>query len=258
MLRRHNLLLICLLMASVGPLQAQPVVITVETNWPEALVFADSLRLGPASLKTFTVPASASLFRLVPPAGDAWSVEPVAEVLDAAPGDTITLRIDFPYHYQIESLPFGATVIAETPNERLQLGRTPLRYQTNAPLTGSLVIERTGYVVQQIKPGQAVWNRYVVTLTPAQHPGPETAEVAWTPPRRRRRWLDYTAAGVAVAASVFSIHQKFKADRLFDEYQQTRDPDLRGRIEAYDTRAIVGLGVMQVGVGVLAVRFALR
>ena len=63
---------------------------------------------------------------------------------------------------------------------------------------------------------------------------------------------------MAVAAGAVSIHYKFKADRLNEQYEQTGDAALRPRIHDLDTRAGVALGVMQVGVGVLALRFILR
>ena len=66
------------------------------------------------------------------------------------------------------------------------------------------------------------------------------------------------AATVAVAAGAYSIHQKFQADDLYDEYQETRDPALKSRVEAYDARALAGLGAMQVGLGVLTFRLIRR
>ena len=61
-----------------------------------------------------------------------------------------------------------------------------------------------------------------------------------------------------MAAGAVSIHYKFKADRLNDQYQENGDPELRPEINSFDTRAAVSLGVMQVGLGVLAIRFILK
>ncbi len=251
-------IVLMLLAAAPGRAQ-QPVVVLVETNLPDAVVYADSLWLGPASRSPFLVPAHARALRLVPAGGDLWAIEPLVAPLAAAAGDTLALRLAFPHYYQVETVPFGATVFHETLDGRRDLGDTPLLYQTPQPLSGSLVVERQGYVTQQVAPGNDVWNRHVLTLQPVTPPQEaQTAEVAWHPPVKRHRWIDYTAAAVAVGAGALAVHYKFKADRLDDRYRESGDPALRDRITSLDTRSVIALGVMQAGVGVLAVRFILR
>lgn len=236
----------------------QPVLILLETNLPEAIVYADSMRLGAASQGTFLAPAETRQLRLIPPGGNAWTIAPVTALLAAAAGDTLELRLPFPYHYQIETIPFGASVFLETLDGRAPIGETPVLYKSPQLPAGAFVVERPGYLPQQLTPGRDVWNRYVLTLDPVQPEEVPSAEMAWRPPKRRRLWIDYTAAALAVAAGAVSIHYKFKADRLNDRYERTGDPELRPRINDLDARAGVALGVMQVGVGVLALRFILR
>ena len=233
--------------------------VQVSTNWPEAVVYADSLRLGLADESTtYQIPARTGRIRLVPPERATWSIQPVSAPLSVAPGDTASLTMDFPYHYRIESIPYGVTVYhrAEA-GERRALGQTPLLYKTERPLQDPLVIDEPGYQVADIQPGQDIWNEHLVELTPTTSQS-ERAVVSWEPPAQRRSWIDIAAVGVAAAAAAVSIHYKFKADRLYEEYQQSGDPALRPDIKTYDTRAAVSLGVMQVGFGVFAIRLALR
>ncbi len=258
MLKTIALLSTVLMLTAAVPGRAQDVVVLIETNLPEAIVFADSAQVGPARQGMFRFPAATRAVRLVAPTADAWSVPPVVAALDAAPGDTLTLVLAFPYSYKIESVPFGAAVYAETGTGREMLGETPVLYTNEAPLEGSLIVEREGYLPERIEPGQKVWNRHVVTLAPSQVVAPVAAEVAWVPPKKTRRWIDYAAVGLAVGAGLVSIQQKFRADDLYDEYLKTGDPALRDRINAFDTRAAVALGAMQVGVGVFALRLILR
>ena len=248
------------LLLAVSPLcrAQQRVVALIETNLPEATLYADTTQLGPASLGTFLIPVGTRELRLVPPGGTQWSIEPVVTAIEATPGDTLDVSLPFPYYYQIETIPFGASVTLETREGRIGIGETPLVYTAPAVLGGTISIEQKGYVIEKLKPGQEVWNRYVVTLKPLRVDEVTSAEVSWRPPRRRQRWIDYTAATLAVAAGALSVHYKFKADRLDDEYRETGDPALRPRIQSFDNRAGVALGAMQVGLGVLAVRFILK
>ena len=257
--RFSRLLTLALALLAVPAVQAQaPAVLIVETNLPEAVVFADSVRLGPAVQGAFAVPASAGVLRLVPPGGDAWSIVPVERAFEVGSGDTLVLAMPFAYHYRIESLPFGATVTHLTPDGRVALGETPLLHRSEAPLGGALVVERAGYAAVELVPGADVWNRHVVTLAPISPHAAASAEVSWQPPRRSRRWIDYAAGAAAVGAGVVAIYYKFEADAIDDRYRQTGDPTLRDEVKALDTRSVVALGVMQAGIGVLAVRFILR
>lgn len=251
--------LLFLLVLEVGFCRAQErVVVLIDTNLPGATVYADSSRLGPAALGTFLVPASTSRVRLVPMTGETWSIAPVSSPLDASAGDTLELFLPFPYHYQIESIPFGASVFLETLDGRADMGRTPVLYTSPQVLDGTFVVEHQGYISEELTPGQDVWNRYVLTLQPVDPQEVQTAELVWRPPPKRHRWIDYTAGAVAVAAGLVSIHYKFKADRINDRYQKTGDPTLRPRVRDLDIRAGVAFGVMQVGVGVLVFRFVTR
>lgn len=252
------LLLLCSMAYGSSHAQ-QHAVVVLESNMPNALVFADSLLLGVASLQTFVVPQGTATLRLVPDGGESWSISPLTYVLDADGGDTVAVELNFPYHYQIESVPFDAPVYTKGLQGRLLLGNTPFLYTTDEPLDGKLILDKKGYRIEELEPGREMWNRYVVSLTPVQRLDErQTAEIRWEPPVARRRWIDYTAAAVALAAGAFSIQQKFEADRLVDEYEITGDESLRPRFEAYDQRALVGLGVMQAGIGVLAIRFIIR
>lgn len=256
---RNTVLGAALLVLGAGLAQAQDrAVVLIDTNMPEAILYADSTRLGPASLGTFLVPTTTQRLRLVPPGGDAWSIAPVEAALDAAPGDTLAVPLPFPYHYQIETIPFGATAVLEHLDGRIDLGKTPVLYKAPDVLEGRFIIEHQGYLSEELTPGNEVWNRYLVTLQPLRVGEVVSAEQAWRPPPKRHRWIDYTAGAIAVIAGAVSIHHKFKADRLNDQYQQTGDPVLRPRINTLDTRAAVSLGVMQVGLGVLALRFILK
>jgi hypothetical protein len=235
--------------------------LSLSSNLPTAQVYADTTYLGRASAGVFQMPPGTTTLRLVPAEGDAWSIAPQVRTIDVHPGDTVAVRMDFPYHYKIETIPFGAPVYLDGADGRHLLGTTPLVHRSDTPLSAPFIIDLKGYQIEKVSaPGRDVWNRHVLTLDPALPLQAETSgpEVDWKPPPRRRRWIDVAAASVAVAAGAYSIHQKFRADDLYEEYQSTRDPALKSRVEAHDARALAGLGVMQIGLGVLTFRLIRR
>lgn len=236
---------------------AQERIVVVDTNYPEAQVFADAVYLGTAAQRQFLVPASARHLRLVTPNIDTWSVPPVLATLPEA-GDSLSLQLDFPYTYRIETFPFGATVYLETPAERLELGETPLLHQADQPLEGTLVVDRRGYMPERWQPGREIWNRSVITLRPALRPEEPVARVDWSPPKQRKRWINYAASGLALTAGALAAYYRFKANDLDDRCQGDSECSLQPQIDRYNTRAIVALGAMQVGVGVLTIRLAMR
>ncbi|HYE58856.1 MAG TPA: hypothetical protein VD948_10130, partial [Rhodothermales bacterium] len=232
---------------------AQTRLLTVETNAPDARVFVDSVLVGIAHQSPFAIPPTAQQLALQPPAGS-WSVQ--GAVAPIPEGASPHVRLDLPYHYRIESQPFDATVTLESASGvRMRLGTTPLDFVQAQPLDGVLVIAREGYVPARLTPGDAVWNRHVVPLTPLAAPSREGYAEQYAP---RRLWLDAALLGVAVAATAVSVHYKFQADDLFEQYRETGDPELRPRITRLDTKAGIALSVAGAGIGLFSVRLALR
>lgn len=259
--------LTCVL-ACVLPASAQDVVrlgddpgyihIDIETNSSDALLFADSSWIGGVPGDIIAVPAQTSRIRLVPRDVNSWSIPPVEVPLDAEVGDTVKLDLTFDYHYRIESVPFGADVQLETEKDRTLLGSTPLLYKSEAPLDGTLALEHPGFTIERIQPGNAIWNRHVVSLSPSDNLDPAASQVDWRPPKRHRAWIDYAALGTALAAGVIAVHYKVKADNRFTDFVDSADPSLRPQIDAYDLRSAIALGVMQTGIGIFAIRLAIR
>lgn len=254
----RKLISVIVVLCTIGAAaHAQDRIVVLDTNYPEAQVFADATYLGTAAQRQFLIPASVRQLRLVTPDIDTWSVPPVVATLPAAV-DSLSLHLDFPYTYRIETFPFGATVYLETLAERLKLGETPLLHQSDEPLEGTLVVARRGYMPERWQPGREIWNRSVITLRPTRHTDEPVAMVDWSPPKQRHRWINYAASGLALTAGALAVYYRFKANDLDDRCQGESACSLQPRIDRYNTRAIVALGAMQVGVGVLTIRLAMR
>lgn len=246
-----------LLMAAPAAAWAQArVLVHVESNSATALVYADSVRLGLASTGPYSISAHTQAIRVLPGLMQVWSVSPLVQTLDVAPGDTVRLQMKFPFHHRLDSYPFGAEAFLDDGSARILLGTTPVVHVTANPAPGFFAVELDGYNSVLITPRTDIWNRYEVTLA-ALDQATDTAQV-WDIPKRRRTWIDYAAATLGVAAGVAAVHYKFKADRLDDTYRDTGDPALRPRIARLDDYSGLALGLMQINLGVLAIRFSLR
>ena len=256
-------MLLGLSVSSAGAQSIDEVVVAIETNTDDAVVYVDSTFLGGVSKRFFSVPSTAREIRLMAPYQASWSLRPVVGKLPAAggvvpsAGDTVDVQVPFPYSYRIDSSPFGASVthIALGDTAEVRLGLTPLTLVRPHPLTGRLRVAKVGYEAMTIEPGTDVWNRHSVAL--AATGSVEILPVAIDQPRRRR-WIDALALGVAGSAAGVAIHYKFKADRRYDAYAENGDPTLRPAIKRLDVRSGIALGVMQAGLGVFAIRMALR
>ncbi len=253
---RCLLVAVLVMLLSSGRVRAQNgVLVHIETNYPEAVAYADEIQLGPARLAPYRVRAATRRIRLTAPRERTWSVLPVITSLNAAPGDTVYLTMNFPFYHRIETQPFGAAAWLQNSAGRTYVGTTPLLYTHGAQISGLFVLELEGYAPEEVEPREEIWNRYELVLTPI-----DVAAGGGQPlrPVRRRWWIDVALGAVAVAAGTVTVHYKFKADRINDTYQATGDPALRPRVAALDDRAGIALGVMQVGLGTLAIRFILR
>ena len=232
-------------------------VVALESNAPEALVYGDSLFLGRADARWFIVPRSVRELRLIYPGGDAWSLVPARKEVDLRMADTLRVVLGFSYHYAVHTEPFAANVLLETPDGRELLGTTPLLHYQDEPVKGMLLLQKDGYELKRLTPGDRIWNRHEVTLDPLPtNPiaGMETELLR----RPRDRWLNVAIGGLALASGALAVHYKMKADNRYDEYAVNGDPALRRPFERYDRYALVSLGAMQAGVGVLAIRLVLR
>lgn len=241
-----------------SPIADSNVYVRISTNARDALVFADSVMIGRVHGDFQALPSETQRLRLTVRDANAWSIPPVETALDAAAGDSIEIDLNFPYHYRIESVPFGASVHVEQGEDWTYLGSTPVLHTTNMPIEDLLLIEQPGYALERVEAGGEIWNRHVVMLKPSDDLDPTAAQVNWRPPKQRRVWIDYAALGTALAAGVVAVHYKFKADDLYATYEETADPALRDNIHAYDVRSGVAFGVMQGGIGLFAIRLILR
>ncbi len=71
---------------------------------------------------------------------------------------------------------------------------------------------------------------------------------------KKRTWITYAAAGASLLAGAVAIHLRTKADSRFNSYLESGSPVLKREIKRLDFQSGMALGVMQVGVGIIAFR----
>lgn len=246
----------CLLIAVFWaiPSAAQQTAV-VTSNDPEALVYADSTWLGPASREVFALPAGARELRVVPRNVGTWGVSGFSAPI--ARRDTTWLTATFPLTYRLEATPYAASVWLNNGDVSFELGSTPLVYQMESA-QGTFVFLREGFAPVEITPGTELWNRHTAVLQPLSPAVATTPDIHLEVGQTRRTWIDYAAVGAALVGGSLAVHYKLKADNRFETYLETGDPDLRPVIEDLDTRSAIALGAMQAGVTVFALRLVLR
>lgn len=228
---------------------------------PGTVVVVDGRVLGPASV-VHALPAGPVTLALVEGDARAWNPRRV-EITTAVPvGDTLTLDLRLPTRYRVSTLPSGAAVTLERPDGSVEaLGVSPLVLDRAEPLRGTLVAARDGYREARAAPGDSAVNHVALTLAPLTEE--EGAAVDWRPPGRARTWIDVAAGAVALSAAAVAIHYKLQADAVDDRYRSPEspergDPGLRVEAQRLDRISAGALGVMQLGLGVLAIRLVLR
>lgn len=228
--------------------------ITVDSNDPEALVFADSVLVGRAEDSPFVVSSSTRTVRFTPPTIGSWSVQPIRETVPAG-ADSVHFKVRFPHQYSIRSEPSGATIVLVSKDSTTVVGTTPLVFESLTMLDGAVTLNLDGYFEESVPLGTEFWNHHTKSLRIKS----ASAIVGYREPVvRRRRWIDVAAVTLAAAGGVAAVHYKFKADRRFDVYQETGDPALRPAIDDLDLRSGIALGAMQAGITVFVFRLATK
>ena len=233
------------------PSQAQTKTLQVTSNAASAMVYVDGEWLGTVGDGPFRIPASTRQIRVVPGQGDLWSIDPLVFDLTGDEADPLRLQARFPYVYRIESDPSGAELMAGG----VRLGSTPLRLEQREPLAEVIRASLDGYESAERQPGGELWNhvRFDLQQLPASSRAAASGFAVEAP---RRDWVSIAATATAFAAGALAIHYRTKADNRYDDYNELGKPSLRSDIRRLDVQSGVALGVMQAGLGVVAIRLA--
>lgn len=159
--------------------------------------------------------------------------------------------------YRFETLPFGADVVLKDGGEEKILGSTPLVFEGNLSPNASITFRKLGYKSAQMVIDRTVFSQKMVILEQEALPTHLSVK-QWLKPRPQTWWADALAGAVVVAGGAYSVHNKFKADAIYDDYAKTGDPLLRPSMKRFDTRAGWGLAAAETGLAFITLRLVLR
>ncbi|MGA7304783.1 MAG: hypothetical protein WBW88_07910 [Rhodothermales bacterium] len=229
--------------------------VQIESNLDGSLILVDSTYVGKVGEGTLIrIDPGEHTLGVAPPEVGSWALSPPETSISARAGDTLTITLDFPYTYRIDSTPFGARVFRE--DEDRKLGETPLVFSSETALRSALILEKAGYATERIMPGTEVVNRHSVALRQVEPQIAQSDAVEWTPPADGQKWLTYAAVGMITAGGALAVHFKFAADDRYEEYLATADSETKAEVDRLDRLSYVALGGVQVGVGILVYRLA--
>jgi len=238
--------------------------LAIETNAPGAIVMVGSEAIGTAANSPFLISVGPKQITLVEATVDGWEPRRAMGSAVIRPNETTSLRIDLPIRYRIDSMPPDVEVALRADGgEEEELGVAPFTVDRPEVMRGMLVGRRPGFMPAEMTPGDSLVNRHTLILNPMQVGSELDGVATWIPPHEPRRWIDYAAAGVALAAASVAIYYKFEADAVDDRYRspdslERGDPLLKDEAERLDLYSLGALGVMQAGITVLTIRFILR
>lgn len=192
----------------------------------------------------------------------AWNPRRTDADVVLAAGET-TVRLELPVRTRVETLPLGAHLeVVYASGERVPLGLGPAVIDLPVGEQARVLARLADHLDAQA----TLPSSEPVTLILPPVGQPDADPVTLLPMRggtRTRTLVDVGIGALAAAAGAVAVHYKFRADRLDDAYReegglQRGDESLLDDIGRYDTYSNVALAGMQVGLGVLAVRFILR
>ncbi len=251
-------LAILLAVAFAMPVAAQTAHVRVEADQGEVVV--DGERAGDPGAWIGVAPGERAV-ALVDDA-DAWDPRRADRTVAVAAGDSVTVVLALPVRLRVETLPIRATVVRETASGRDTLGTSPLTVETDGAAPVVLVASLDGY--EPVRQTVAPYAEAVTLVLPLGDDA--TPQAALLPTQRStlgRTLVDVGIGAAALAAGAVAVHYKFRADAIDDRYRTEGTADfgdetLRDEALRLDRYSAAALGAMQVGVGVLALRFVLR
>ena len=190
----------------------------------------------------------------------AWDPRRASRTVTVGPGDSVSVALALPLRTRVETLPIRALVVREDGGRRDTLGAAPLVLELAPGERAQLVATLDGFDAARAtaRAGEPV----TLVLTPAAGTVPDVALLPTERSTVRRTVIDVSLGVAALAAGAVAVHYKFRADALDDRYRgdtsERGNEALRQEALRLDRLSAAALGAMQMGVGVLALRFVLR
>lgn len=229
-------LLLLLLISFDLPSQEKYGTININTEPAGAFTYIDSEFVGKTPITNLKVKPGTYTLKLKNPEISSWLEQDFVQKIEVKENDTMNLHITFEKFIKINSNPFSATILLGDST----IGTTPAIFKMKDLLGKSLKLVKKGYNDAEIFVDGKT-DKIEVNLTP--HNGAETE--LRTEPKNKLN-ITLPIAGVSLASGITSIYFKTKADKLYDEYLKTGNPEKLNTIKTYDKIAGITLVIFEV------------
>ena len=248
------------LLFGVASVQAQPATLIVEATRGHVVVDGETRGIAGEPVE---VSPGERLVWLVDEVGS-WNPRIDSSRVVLAAGDTVRLAMALPIRTRIETDPVGAEItLVSADGTQRELGPAPVTVDLEDNALVELIAQADGYARLRRSLDGASSVHLMLVPEAGMRVEPVVQTFATRRAARRRTLIDLGIGAATLAAGAVAVYYKFEGDEVDDRYRdpeslQRGDEALRQEALRFDRRSGVALGAMQVGIGVLALRFVLR
>lgn len=209
--------------------------LNINTEPSNAFAYIDSEFIGRTPITNLKVKPGTYTLKLKNPEIADWLEMDIVQKIEVKENDTLNLHITFEKFIKINSTPFSANILLGDS----VIGTTPAIFKLKDLLGKNLKLMKKGYNDAEIFiDGKN--NKIEVNLIPRNATDTELR----TEPKDKLN-IVLPIAGISLASGITSIYFKAKADKLYDEYSKTLDPEKLNTVRTYDKIAGIALIIFE-------------
>lgn len=232
----------CVILAFFQIIYAQQAEVNITSVPADCWVRIDSVLIGKTPLNRVRLDPGRHIVNVYPPQQGVWNYQERSYALEIGPGETQTINAVFSTPVYINSIPFGAILLADSQ----ALGNTPLYLPFEEYRGRRLMLQKRGFKDYHfvLNSSGSVMARLEKDASYIEDE-PKPKFLGMFPKRKLKSKFALLAA--TVASHWASFYFKNTADSNYSKYTRTADPQLRNRFwnetQKYDRFSEVSLGI---------------
>lgn len=236
-----------LLLSARAVAQNAPARLTVQSIPSGAEVYINARFVGNTPLTELPVEPGKVILRIVYPDARAWNAIQKVDSLILHEGQSSLYEADLGVALTLVSVPSGATVIGGNQ----ELGTTPLFWR--GTIAHDLEVRKQGYEPERIPRSQLLNGVPLIRLRPHGIDATQQEVLSPAPANGLTNPIPvYVSAGAFILSGIVAAALKERADKEFEIYQRTLEPERRRHTERLDRQSGAAFAVMQVSFAALA------
>lgn len=221
--------------------------LTVQSVPAGAEVYVNKKFVGNTPLQDLKVESGSVHVRVVYPSARAWNAIEKVDTLFIYEGQRTLFEADLGVTLSLNSVPGGAEVMGNSQ----KLGRTPLFWRGSS--LRDLVLTKDGYEEEAVSVSHLVKSAPLVRMKPDRF---GTVDPEVLSPSSLNGGADrlpvYLSASAMILSGIAAAYLKDKADREFEIYERTLNPENRVATQRLDRQSGVAFSITQISFAALA------